>query len=197
MESCRKQTSPNSNSQNTTIDNYSGVWPNMTAFNNKLRCRGYQPIPACSLFVPTISKSLIRQKQNTGACGPVNLVGYSLGATNSVKLARTLGESGIEVDHLILIEPFDHPVIPGNVRHCLNIYESRPTDRLNIFKGTAATAESPQTALHNLNISNSTEWAALRVNNHFTIATDPRVQRFLASQLPMLDQTSETCSIQR
>lgn len=165
-----------------------GYWPRASAMSDRLACRGYRPDLYRSCETPLLTSSLVRDAEQ-GASGPIHLIGYSFGASAAVRMARNLMEHGITVDRMVLIECYDYPEIPPNVRYCVNIYESRPLDRLTPFRGTPARAADPSsTRLVDIDVSYAQGWEELRENNHFTMADDPRVQEFAARQFPDLSR---------
>jgi len=160
-----------------------GYWPRARGMAKEMSCRGYCPDIYCSLDATRLTKALLKEKAE-GKCGPINLIGYSFGASAAVRMAECLGEHGIPVDRLVIVECFDHPVIPENVIRCVNIYETRCMDKFTPFRGTPAAAASAQTYLTDIDIACDDAWGPFRLNNHFTMATDPRIQRFIAMQFP-------------
>lgn len=169
-----------------------GYWPKAFGMAAQMSTRGYSPHLYCSLDVPRVTWTVVRADKH-GVRGPIQLIGYSLGASAAVKLARNLNAYGIPVERLILIECFDFPQIPPNVRYCVNLYESRPLDRVSPFRGTPARAvDAAATTLVDIDVSRTPEWQDLRRNNHFTMADDPQVQEFVAQQFP--DLTSQPSS---
>ncbi len=56
------------------------------------------------------------------ATTPVAVVGYSLGADSAVEFARKLGQAGVKVQTLVVVEPFSRVRVPGNVARALNIF---------------------------------------------------------------------------
>lgn len=163
-----------------------GYWPDAFGMAKRISMRGYQPHIRRSNDVPDVTSALLTDPSQ-GAGGPINLLGYSYGASAIVTMAGDLQERGVFVDRMVLIECYDHPVIPANVRYCLNIYESRPLDRVQPFRGTPARAADPSsTLLVDIDIACAPEFAELRKDNHFNIADDPRLQDFVAQQFPDL-----------
>ncbi len=163
-----------------------GYWPHVSELVDRMSSRGYCPHVHCSCEVPSLTSAVVTQQ---GERGPIYLIGYSYGASAAVRMARDLLAQGIFVDRMFLIECYDHPEIPPNVRYCVNIYESRPLDRLTPFRGTPALAVDPSaTKLIDIDIACDPQWQDTRKNNHFTMADDPEVQEFAAQQFPDLTQ---------
>lgn len=165
-----------------------GYWPDAFGMAARMSNRGYCPHLQRSCDVPRLTSEL--KSAEPGARGPIYLIGYSYGASAAVSMARDLMEHGISVDRLVLIECYDYPEIPANVRYCVNIYESRRLDRFTVFRGTPARADdSSSTMLIDIDIASAPEWEGARQNNHFNMADDPRVQDFVAQQFPDVMQS--------
>lgn len=161
-----------------------GYWPDAAGMAARMSERGYFPRIHRSMDVPRLTAELISETQQ-GACGPIYLIGYSYGASATIRMARDLMQQGITVDRIALIECYDYPEIPANVRYCVNIYESRRLDRVTPFRGTPARAADPSsTELIDIDIAVTPEWEDVRQNNHFNMADDPRIQDFVAQQFP-------------
>ena len=73
-------------------------------------------------------KGWIIQEQQKGVLDgePLVLVGHSWGADDQVRVAEMLGQNGIQVDLLVLIDPVTPPLVPPNVKRCYCIYKSHP-----------------------------------------------------------------------
>lgn len=160
-----------------------GYWPDAFCMAGRMANRGYFPRVYRSSDVPDVVSRIAAGEPATQ--GPINLIGYSYGASACVTMAEDLMEYGISVDRMVLIECYDHPVIPANVKYCVNIYESRPLDHVQPFRGTPARAADPSaTILIDIDIGLTPGWEDVRKNNHFNIADDPQLQDFVASQFP-------------
>ena len=166
-----------------------GYWPNADGMAGWMVSRGYTPQIYCSRDVRRLTSVLI-QEHDQGTSGPIEVIGYSYGASAAVRLARNLMAQGICVDRMVLIECYDYPEIPPNVRYCVNLYETRRMDSLTLFRGTPARADASSTTLIDIDISCAPGWEDLRANNHFTMADDPRVQEFVAQQFPGTSEES-------
>ncbi|MDB5296927.1 MAG: hypothetical protein JWO31_2910 [Phycisphaerales bacterium] len=55
---------------------------------------------------------------------PLVLIGFSYGADDSIRNAARLAAAGRAVDLLVLIDPVTPPLVPANVRRCVNFYQS-------------------------------------------------------------------------
>lgn len=85
---------------------------------------------------------------------PIVLIGHSYGADDVVRIARQLQEDKIDVDLLITLDPVTPPKVPGNVKTCINLYQSNGVaDALPWLRGIPLTADEPGPArLVNANI---------------------------------------------
>jgi hypothetical protein len=110
--------------------------------------------------------------------GPLILVGHSIGADDQVRVAKRLSAAEVPVDLLILIDPTVPPVIPPNVKHCVNIFKSHPgLDTVPAFRGIKVRAADPaRTLVENINLRTTEVGFDTRVINHFNIAKIKGVQ---------------------
>jgi hypothetical protein len=116
--------------------------------------------------------------------GPLVIVGHSYGADDAVRLARSLGDGGIQVDMLALIDPTTPPKIPANVMHCFNLYKSNTaTDWIPLLRGIPVEAENPETEVVNYNIRDHNADGRYDWNNHFNIEEDRDVQQTIIEQV--------------
>lgn len=112
---------------------------------------------------------------------PLVLSGHSLGADKALMLSEELGEHGVEVDYVLLLDATNPGTVPANVKRCHNIYLSHPaTDWFPAFRGIAVQADSPETELVNYDVRISTDERLSSGDfNHFNIETDPEVQQLM------------------
>ncbi len=113
--------------------------------------------------------------------GPLILVGHSWGADDQVRIARSLGNHGVRVDLLLLIDPVTPPKIPTNVVRCIDIYKSHPlTDWFPAWRGVPVTAVNPAwTRLTNINLRTTPENFDTKDINHVYITASRGVQRMM------------------
>jgi pimeloyl-ACP methyl ester carboxylesterase len=71
----------------------------------------------------TVAADALQQYQAGGA-HPIILVGHSLGAGAAVSVARRLGNSGIPVALVVLLDPVSSGAVPSNVGRAINFYVS-------------------------------------------------------------------------
>jgi hypothetical protein len=132
------------------IASYSPGYPEMLA---QLQAHGYRVrtyIPSTAILA---ADEIARDRQSGRSSGELVVFGYSLGADASLTLARKLGERGLTVDRQVLLEPTIPPSVPGNVRYCFNLYESRPyRDFVPALRGIGVQRESANTELVNYDL---------------------------------------------
>jgi pimeloyl-ACP methyl ester carboxylesterase len=134
--------------------------------------------------------SFVRTENEAGRwSGPLILVGHSIGADDQVRVAKRLNQGDIPVDLLILIDPTVPPVIPPNVKHCVNIFKSHPgLDTLPAFRGIKVRAADPKrTQVENTNLRTTKVGFNTEVINHFNIAKIKGVQDMV------LDEIAKAC----
>ena len=130
-----------------------GYFPNLTEFEDKLLDEGVCPTVAYPDAYHTIAEKLIGGRNRGRLDGPVVIVGYSAGANAAISLSRELGERGIDVDKLVLLEATTSENVPGNVVACFNIYKTQPWyDVVPVFGGIPVSRESVATTVVNYNV---------------------------------------------
>lgn len=128
----------------------------------------------------------VRMEHEAGRwSGPLILVGHSIGADDQVRVAKRLNQGNIPVDLLILIDATVPPVIPPNVRHCVNIFKSHPgLDTVPAFRGVKVYAADPtRTLVENINLRTTNVGFDTRMINHFNIAKIKGVQDMVLSEI--------------
>jgi pimeloyl-ACP methyl ester carboxylesterase len=85
---------------------------------------------------------------------PLILVGHSWGADDTLRVAQELEKDHIPVDLIITLDPVTPPLVPPNVKRCINIYESNGLwDTIPAWRGIPLKAESERaTLLTNSNV---------------------------------------------
>jgi hypothetical protein len=101
---------------------------------------------------------------------PLVLIGHSLGGDLLPGLAQQLGDSGQTVDLMVMIDSTNPSDAPGNVRRCVNLYQSNfsPT-WFRVFRGVPIRATNPDTQLVNVDIRQLFEREEAAKLNHFNI----------------------------
>jgi hypothetical protein len=130
--------------------------------------------------------SFVRTEHEAGRwSGPLILVGHSIGADDQVRVAQRLSAANVPVDLVILIDPTVPPVIPPNVKHCVNIFKSHPgIDTVPAFRGIKVRATDPaQTLVENINLRITKVGFDTRVINHFNIAKIKGVQDMVLAEI--------------
>ena len=130
--------------------------------------------------------SFVRTEHEAGRwSGPLILVGHSIGADDQVRVAKRLNQGNVPVDLLILIDPTVPPIIPPNVRHCVNIFKSHPgLDTVPAFRGIKVRAANPaRTLIENINLRTIKVEFDTRVINHFNIARIKGVQDMVLAEI--------------
>lgn len=143
---------------------------------------------------------LIVDRSEAGELGPTLVIsGHSYGADDAIRLARALGEYGVKVDALVLVDPTFPPKISPNVEITINIYRSKPsTDWMPWLRGVAVEAKDPSTRIINRDLRDSPDNAELLEEiDHFTIEQHPVIQQMVIDEiLAIFDQVeSGTASV--
>ena len=160
-----------------------GYFPNLSEFEERLLDEGVCPTVAYPEAYPTIAERLIGGRNRGRLGGPVVIVGYSAGANAAIALSRRLGERGIDVDKLVLLEATSAEKVPGNVRACFNIYKTQPWyDVVPAFGGIPVSRESGATTLVNYNVRDYND-GRFDWENHLTLAANPYIQDLMLDEV--------------
>ena len=161
-----------------------GYWPHVEDLAADLRQQGLSPTVVYGAERKRLAEKIDQTRAAGHLNGPVVLVGYSLGANDAIKLAKDLGNRGIDVDALILVDPTYYDSVPSNVRYCYNLYQSHPrTDWIPMFRGVSIEAADPGTDLINYDVRNHRKCRHYDELNHFTICSYPAVLAHVSSQI--------------
>jgi pimeloyl-ACP methyl ester carboxylesterase len=169
-----------------------GYFPGLMAFEDKLLDEGVCTTVAYPDAYPKIAERLIAGRNLGRLQGPVVIVGYSSGAGAAMLLSRRLGERGIDVDKLVLLEAADSMRVPGNVHQCFNVYKSQPWSEVKpIFRGDPLAVESPATMLVNYDLREYND-GRFDWDGHLTLTANPYVQDLVIDEiLTAFDETEE------
>jgi pimeloyl-ACP methyl ester carboxylesterase len=108
---------------------------------------------------------------------PIVLVGHSYGADDVIRIAREVNRDGIQVDLLVTIDAVTPPQIPGNVKRCVNLYQSNGAwDALPWLRGVPV-EKQPGTAtwLANYNIRTDRKDLFEPGTDHFNIEKKAKI----------------------
>lgn len=110
-------------------------------------------------------------------CGPIILVGHSLGANEQIKVAWKLARANIPVALLITVDAVSPISVPSNVEHVFNIYTP---SFVPLFSGlTVKAVDSKRTRVDNINVDTINN---IKVN-HFTIDANKQIQTMMIAQI--------------
>jgi len=160
-----------------------GYFPNLAQFEDRLLDEGVCPTVAYPDAYATVAERLIGGRNRGRLNGPVVIVGYSSGANAAISMSRMLGEKGIEVNKLVLLEATTGEKVPDNVVSCFNIYKSQPWyDVIPAFGGIPVQKESPATTLVNYNVRDYND-GRFDWENHLTLAANPFIQDMILDEV--------------
>ncbi len=160
-----------------------GYFPYISDLEDRMLDEGVCPTVALPAAYPQIAERIIGARNNDRLNGPLVIVGYSAGADSALRVSRRLGECGITVDKLVLLEASANGCVPGNVKECINIYKPQVwTEFFPFFRGCIVTAESPSTALVNYNVREYND-GRYDWDNHFTLTFNPYVRDLMFDEV--------------
>jgi hypothetical protein len=160
-----------------------GYFPYLSDIEEQLLEEGVCPTVAYAGAHQKITERIIAAKNNGRLQGPLVIVGYSAGADKALLVSRRLGERGIDVDKLVLVEPSVNGCVPGNVKECLNIYKPQLWTRyVPFFRGCMVTAENPSTRLLNYDVRDYND-GRYDWDNHFTLTMNPYLRDLMIDEV--------------
>jgi pimeloyl-ACP methyl ester carboxylesterase len=108
---------------------------------------------------------------------PLVLVGHSYGADDAINIARRLDQANVPVNLLITLDPVTPRRVPGNVRLCVNLYQSNGIwDNLPWLRGIPLQQEpGSKGVLINSNIRTDRTDLLYADLNHFNIEKKQKV----------------------
>ena len=117
--------------------------------------------------------------------GPLVLAGHSMGGDDQIRVAQLLARDNIAVDLLILIDPNAPPVVPANVKRCVNFYKSQPgRDAVPIFRGVPVRVADPaRTRVANIDLRTTGIVSGAESIDHFNISATTAVQDMVLAEV--------------
>jgi pimeloyl-ACP methyl ester carboxylesterase len=137
----------------------------------------------------------LRAEYADGETRPLVLVGHSYGADEAVGVARYLGEHGIGVDLLALVDATNPPAIPANVNRCVQWYipselgDWAPRD----FAGNPVIAapDNDHTLIENRIFTTHELGPQAHGANHFNIDEHPYLHELIILEIQNLEAEHE------
>jgi pimeloyl-ACP methyl ester carboxylesterase len=166
------------------IRSTAGYFPNLADFEDRLLDEGVCPTVAHPKACPKVAERIIAGRNAGRLQGPVVIAGYAQGANQALWLARRLGESGVAVEKLVLLEASDCYSIPANVQSCFNVYKTQSWgDRFfPYFRGFALSADNPNTVVVNYDCREHND-GRYDADNYFTLSANPYVQELMVEEI--------------
>ena len=160
-----------------------GYFPNLADFEDRLIDDGVCPTVAYPEAHEKIAERIVGGRNRGRLTGPIVIVGYSAGANAAITLSERLGERGIDVEKLVLVESSGAKRVPANVHACFNIYKSQPWgEYVSLFAGQPARAASSSTDLVNYDVREYND-GRFDWDNHLTLAANPHVQDLMMDEV--------------
>jgi len=160
-----------------------GYFPHLEEFEESLLDEGACPTVAYAEAHRSVAERVVAARNTGRLQGPLVIVGYSTGADKALSVARHLGQRGIPVDKLVLVESSAGGRVPGNVRECVNIYRPQPWS--NVFPyltGSRVVAENSATQLVNYNVREFND-GRYDGEDHFTLTANPFIQDMMIDEV--------------
>jgi hypothetical protein len=153
-----------------------GYFPQLAEFEESLLDEGACPTVAYPEFHEKVAERVIAARNTGRLQGPLVIVGYSNGADKAMEMSRQLGQHGILVDKLVLLEPSDGGRVPANVRDCINIYKPQPWGEVFPYlSGARVIVDNAKTHLVNYNLREFND-GRYDGDYYLTYTTNPFIQ---------------------
>lgn len=117
---------------------------------NELGGEGFDVSVEFAVLSPLAVERMKARYGGSGDPGPVVIIGHSLGAYLAPSLARQLGDAGIPVDLMVMLDCLHDATIPPNVRRCVNLYQAA---KHGFVAALPVKAESSATVLCNIEVN--------------------------------------------
>jgi len=169
------------------VRGWNGLWSEgIDALAAELRSKGVEAHVYQQSQAAALGDALLDRERGRDPAGrePLVLIGFSFGADETIRIAKTLAARGIPVDLLVTLDPVTPPSIPANVRDCRNFYQSNGVwDALPWLRGVPVrSAGDAQGVVSNTNLRERAD--LLEANTgHSTIAANPKLHRLIVQQV--------------
>jgi len=116
----------------------------------------------------------LAEKINASPTRPLVLIGFSYGADDVIEVSRKIHQ---QVDLLITIDPVTPPIVPANVQHCDNFYQTNGVwDAFPWLRGIPLQSEIPE-RLANVDLRKSRPDLVEPDTSHSTIAANAKLHQ--------------------
>ncbi len=126
---------------------------------------------------------LIEQQRLHKLSAPLILIGHSLGADETIIVAKKLQQHHIPVDLIISLDPVKSRPIPGNVKHVVNVYIGNTFQGMRAIVGSPLKAVTPnKTLVENYNLSADQPFKNHGIN-HYNMTKNKQLRSWLLAQI--------------
>ncbi|HVT88646.1 MAG TPA: hypothetical protein VHD56_07340 [Tepidisphaeraceae bacterium] len=131
-----------------------------------------------------LAAKIVETYKNDPNHEPIVLIGHSLGADDSIMIARELDKVNVPVDLLITLDATRPPKVPKNVKLCYNYYQPSIFDGTGILRGIPLETEPDfHGRLVNMNVraeyKDLLEWDT----NHVNIDKNSKIHKDIIAKL--------------
>jgi hypothetical protein len=150
----------------------------------QLSRRGYnaEVVPAGLSY--TVVDDVSRKYANGELKGPLVLIGHSLGGDLLPELANRLAAHRRTVELLVMIDSTFPSDCPGNVRRCVNLYQSNfSPEWFRVFRGVPIRAQAATTEVVNVDIRRLTNHPDAAQLDHFNIEASPWIHQMVIAEV--------------
>lgn len=115
---------------------------------------------------------------------PIVLIGHSLGADDSIYIARELDKVGIPVDVLVTLDATRPPKVPKNVKVCYNYYQPSIFDGTGILRGIPLETEPGFAGkIYNMDVRGEYKHLLEWDTNHVNIDKNSKIHKDVIAKL--------------
>lgn len=132
-----------------------------------------------------LAKQIREQYAGRSGSEPLVLIGHSYGADDAVRVARELQKDNLEVELLVTLDPVTPPLVPDNVKRCVNIYRSNGVwDAMPWLRGVPLETESTFAGqIENFNIRENRKDLFEPGTDHFNIEKKQSIHNEIIKQV--------------
>jgi hypothetical protein len=127
---------------------------------------------------------LIKEREAGNLKEPLVLVGHSWGADDQIRVAKELGDAGITVDLLLVVDPVTPPAVSSNVKKVVCIYKSHPmTDSVPFWRGVPVDATTSKAPVTNINLREAPVGFDTQAIGHVNIEKNENVHEMVLAEI--------------
>lgn len=149
---------------------------------DKLRNSGFCADERSNPTWPELHNEIVDDRAVNGEKALI-LGGHSYGGDDAIYLAQALGERGIEVDLMLLIDATNPPPLPSNVKRCVHWYIPTPLASFAFGNPVVAAEGNDTTVIENYVFLEENLGPGARGFDHFTLDSSPLLHELVIAEV--------------